>query len=209
MDQATLLEQLGAVGAIITGSHIVYTSGRHGSAYVNKDAAYPHVELVSEACKGIAEYFSNMEIDCVVGPAMGGIILSQWTTLHSIPWNKTPPLAIYAEKDGDGFAFHRGYEQLIAGKRVLVVEDILTTGGSVKKVIEAIRLLGGEVVGVGALCNRGGVSAEDIGGVPEIFSLLSLDLESWPEEECPLCKSDVPINTTVGKGREFLARLRS
>ena len=90
--------------------------------------------------------------------------------------------------------------------RVLVVEDILTTGGSVKKVIEATRAIGGEVVGLGVLCNRGGITSHDVGDVPKLFALVNVTLESWTEAECPLCAKGIPINTDVGKGRDFLAR---
>jgi orotate phosphoribosyltransferase len=115
-------------------------------------------------------------------------------------------LAVYAEKDGDQFVIKRGYEKLIPGKNVLIVEDILTTGGSAKKVFEAVRALGGNVVGLGAICNRGGVTEGDIGLLPELYSLTSVNLDSWEANECPLCASDVPVNITIGKGKEFLAR---
>ena len=114
-------------------------------------------------------------------------------------------LAVYAEKDGDQFTIKRGYEKLIPGKNVLIVEDILTTGGSVKKVIEAVQAIGGYVVGVGAICNRGGVTAEDIGLLGKLYSLTSVDLESWWPGECPLCAGGTPVNTSIGKGKQFLA----
>jgi orotate phosphoribosyltransferase len=205
MDQAVLFKQLDDVNAIIRNSHIVYTSGQHGSVYVNKDAVYPYVDTVSDICKEFAHEFDGFCIDCVVGPAMGGIILAQWTASHCVTSQVRAPLAFFAEKEGEIFVFRRGYDKLLLGKKVLVVEDILTTGGSVKRLVEAIRKLGGEVIGVAAICNRGGVTAEDL-GVPVLYCLLSVDLESWTEEECPLCKAGVPINTEVGKGREYLAR---
>jgi orotate phosphoribosyltransferase len=83
---------------------------------------------------------------------------------------------------------------------------VLTTGGSVKKVIEVVRSLGGRVVGLGALCNRGGITAEDVGNVPKLQALVSINLEAWEPNDCPLCKQNVAINTNVGKGREFLER---
>ncbi len=204
-----VLQHLAAVHAIIKDSHLVYTSGRHGSAYVNKDAVYPHTKLTSWLCGVIASHFKGESVDVVVAPAIGGVILTQWTA-HQLSEMTSGEdiLAVYAEKTKDGeFVIKRGYDKLVAGKRVLVVEDILTTGGSVKKVVACVRELGGEIVGVGALCNRGGVSAEDL-DVPELFSLVDITLESWPEDECPLCARDVPINTDVGKGREFLQRKR-
>lgn len=90
----------------------------------------------------------------------------------------------------------------------MVVDDILTTGGSVAKLVALLRSLGGEVVAVAVLCNRGGIKPEDIGNVPELFALSNVQLEAFNEDVCPLCKKFVPINTEVGKGREFLAKKR-
>jgi orotate phosphoribosyltransferase len=104
--------------------------------------------------------------------------------------------------DGD-FEFARGFDALIRGKRVLVVEDILTSGDSAKKVIKAIIATDGQVVGLGALCNRGAVTPEVL-GIPQLEALLNINPESWTRDECPLCKRGVPIDTHAGKGREFL-----
>ncbi|MBI2343801.1 MAG: phosphoribosyltransferase [Deltaproteobacteria bacterium] len=95
--------------------------------------------------------------------------------------------------------FGRGYDRLIASRRVLVVEDVLTTGGSVRQVVDAVRRVGGIPVGVSALCNRGGVTIESL-AVPTLHALLSLILESWPAQDCPLCRRGIPINTSLGKG---------
>jgi orotate phosphoribosyltransferase len=139
-------------------------------------------------------------VDVVIAPAIGGVILASHTALH------LKVLSAYAEKDGDdGFVIKRGYDTAIDGKRVLIVEDILNTGGSVKKVVDAVRRHSGTVVGVGALCNRGGVTTEDL-KVPKLKSLVNMPLEVYDESECPLCVSEVPINTKLGKGREYLAR---
>lgn len=186
--------------ALITGSHIVYTSGRHGSTYVNKDAVYPDTARVSELCRMMAEAAAGKGVEVVCGPATGGIILSTWTGHHlGVP-------AVYAEKDLDGgMILKRGYDKVVAGKRVLVVEDIVNTGGSLRDTVDAVGRVGGIVVLAAALCNRGGVPASAV-GAPELVSLVHLDLDSWTAEECPLCKDGVAINTSVGKGREFLAQ---
>jgi orotate phosphoribosyltransferase len=185
--------------AIVTGSHVVYTSGKHGSAYVNKDAVYPSTEHVAELCRYLADAAAPHRPSVVCGPAMGGIILAQWTGHHlGVP-------AVYAEKADGGMALRRGYDRLVAGKRVLVVEDILNTGGSVKDAVAAVRAAGGDVVAVAALVNRGGVTAADV-GVPVLTALLDVALDAWDAAACPLCRDGVPVNTDVGKGREFLAR---
>jgi orotate phosphoribosyltransferase len=190
---------LAEVGAVITGSHVVYTSGRHGAAYVNKDAVYPHTARVSELCRLLADGARALRPQVVCGPALGGIILSQWTGHH------LGARAVYAEKlPAGGLGLRRGYDRLVAGRRVLVVEDVLNTGGSVRDTVSAVRDAGGEVVAVAALCNRGGVTAADL-DVPALIALLELSLDSWEAAACPLCRDGVPINTDVGKGREFLA----
>jgi len=203
-----VLEILEDVEAVITGSHIVYTSGKHGTAYVNKDAIYPHTVKASILCQWIAGLFLDDGVQAVIAPAIGGVILSQWTAHHlTMLSNRREVFGVYAEKSDDGsFVIKRGYDKFIAGKRVLVVEDILTTGGSARKVVEAVRAIGGNVVGVGVLCNRGGVTAQDLANVPKLEVLVNISLDAWNEADCPLCKQGVPVNPDVGKGREFLAR---
>ncbi|MEK7611910.1 MAG: phosphoribosyltransferase family protein [Patescibacteria group bacterium] len=208
MNSSTVLALLERFGAIITNDHIVYTSGRHGDMYINKDAIYPHTEIVFSLCRELANRFLEEPADVVVAPAQGGIILSQWVARHLSVMLKRDVLAVYAEKSADGttFVLRRGYDNLVADKRVLVVEDILTTGGSVRKVVELVRKHGGDVFGVGALVNRGGVTTRDVGNVLDLVSLLKLDLDTWSEEQCPLCQKGTPINTNVGKGLEFMER---
>jgi orotate phosphoribosyltransferase len=187
-------------GAVLRDSHVVYTSGRHGSAYVNKDAVYPHTERVRELCAMMAELGRPLRAEVVCGPAMGGIILAQWTG-HALGLP-----AVYAEKaPGGGMVLKRGYDGLVRGRRVLVVEDVLNTGGSLADTVRAVAAAGGTVAGAVALCNRGGVAAAAV-GVPVLHALVEVTLDSWAAEECPLCRDGVPVNTDVGKGREFLAK---
>lgn len=190
--------------AFIFDSHIIYTSGKHGRAYVNKDALYPHTELTSLLCKQIALHFQHSQIDAVLAPALGGIILSQWTAHHLSKINQKEVLGVYAEKsiENDSFVIKRGYDSLIKNKKVLVVEDILTTGISVRKVVETARQIPCDIVGVAALCNRGGVSKLAVGNVPELFALLEVNLETWEPSDCPMCAAQIPINTAVGKGKK-------
>ncbi|OGZ39406.1 MAG: phosphoribosyltransferase [Candidatus Portnoybacteria bacterium RIFCSPLOWO2_02_FULL_39_11] len=208
MRKQEILQIFMDVGAVIADSHIIYTSGKHGSVYINKDAVYPHTKETSVLCRAIAERFANDGVEVVIASAIGGVILSQWTAHHLSEITGREVFGVYAEKaeDGDGFVIKRGYDKLIARKNVLVVEDVLTTGGSVKKVIEAVRALGGNIVGLGALCDRGGITPQDVANPPKLFSLINLKLDAWDEADCPLCVRKVPINTDVGKGREYLAR---
>lgn len=210
MNDPAIMRLFADVGAIISDSHFVYSSGRHSSVYINKDALYLHPGVISTLCQQMAQPYDAGQIDVVVGPVLGGIVLSQWVA-HALNARRTTgeTLALYAEKEGDGpqkrFLFSRGYDRYISGKNILVVEDVLTTGGSARQVIELVRQHGGRVVGLSALCNRGNVQPEDVGGVP-IQALITVNLETFTEEECPYCRQHIPINTTVGKGRAFLAR---
>ena len=209
MNEQEVLRVLGKVGAVIADSHIVYTSGKHGMAYVNKDAVYPHTAETSRLCRAIAERFADDNVQVVIAPAIGGVILSQWTAHHLTEMNGHEVFGVYAEKlfdGGDAFVIKCGYDKLIAGKKVLVVEDVLTTGGSAKKVVEVTRAIGGNVVGLGVLCNRGGITPQDVADVPKMTALVNVKLDEWDEATCPLCEQNVPVNTDVGKGREFLAR---
>lgn len=211
MNEQDVLRMLNTVGAVITDSHVVYTSGKHGSAYVNKDAVYPHTRETSILCRALAEQFADDGVGVVIAPAIGGVILSQWTAHHLSEFIGREVFGVYAEKteSGEAFVIKRGYDKLVVGRRVLVVEDVLTTGGSARKVIEAVRALGGNVAGLGVLCNRGGITLEDVANPPKLFALINVRLDAWDEVDCPLCAQNVPINTDVGKGIEYLAHKRA
>jgi orotate phosphoribosyltransferase len=206
MTRSDILKVLETHRALISDSHIVYTSGKHGAAYVNKDAIYPFTAAVSALCKEIADHFRGSAIEAVAAPAIGGVILSQWVA-HHLKSEMCTPIAVYAEKTAAGaFEFRRGYDHLLSGRRVLVVEDVLTTGDSLRDVCRAVTAAGGTIVAAAALCNRGAVTARALAVTSELFALIDLPLEAWDEGECPLCARGVPINIEVGKGREFLAR---
>lgn len=203
MNESEFLKILGDIKAIIKDSHIIYTSGKHGSAYVNKDAIYPHTDITRDLTKAMAQSFAGQGVDVVVAPVVGGVILSQWVAYHLSEIENKKILGVYAEKteDAAGFELRRGYAKLVEGKNVLVVEDILNTGGSVKKVVDMLKPLQAKVIGVAAICNRGNVKPEDV-GVKQLKSLLNINLEAWDTSDCPLCAQKVPINTEVGKGKK-------
>lgn len=207
MNSNDLLNIFKKTGGYITGSHIVYTSGRHGEAYLNKDAIYPHTKEISSICQEIANRFKDREIEVVAAPALGGIILSQWTAYHLSQLTNREVLGVYTEKTPDkNQIFTRGYDKLVKGKKVLIVEDITTTGGSVVKVINSVRQAGGDVVAVCVLANRDpdNINSKTIGA--PFTALAEIKMQSWEEKECPLCQKGSPVNTTVGKGREYLAK---
>jgi len=196
-------------GALKQG-HFVLTSGLHTENYINKDAIYLHPDEIASLAKCIAYEYRDAGIEAVLGPAMGGVILSQWVAFHLSRMTKRDVLAVYADKDetGRGFVMKRGYDRAIIGKRILIVEDVINTGGSVKKAVDLARENGCKVVGVGALCNRGGATHEKVGHPGKLTSVIDIKFETWTEDECPLCKKHVHINTDVGKGQEFLDKRR-
>ncbi len=164
-------------GALLEG-HFLLSSGRHSNRYIEKFRVLEQPRIASRLCGEIARRFNERDIECVVGPVTGGIILAFDIARH------LGCRAVYAERadDGVGFTFRRGF-QLKKGERVLVVEDIVTTGGSAQKVVDVVRAYGGEVVGVGLLCDRSGGKANF--GVPIVESLLKLDIKSYAPDDVP------------------------
>ena len=206
MTEAEVLDLLQNVGAFRAG-HFVFVSGLHADTYVNKNAMYPYTREMSRLCRSIAEGFVGKDVGAVVGPATGAIILSQWVAYHLSELEGREVYSTYADKDGnDGFIIKRGYDEIVKGKNVLLVEDLVTTGNSLRKRAEAARGVGANVVGAVAVCNRGGVTKEAVGNPPEFVSLLTVHLEQWPESECDFCKRGIPVNVDVGHGKDFLAR---
>lgn len=203
LSQAEVLYRLRMVGAILEG-HFVLKSGLHSGTYVNKDGITPHTRQVSDIAIDFARAFEHNRVQAVIGPATAGIVLSTWTAHHLDRLFREECPSVWADKEGDGFVIGRGFGALIKGKRVLIVEDILTTGSSVAGVVRAVRAVGGAVVGVAAIVNRGHITAEML-DVPKLHAIAALTIQTFPAAECPLCASDVPINTQVGHGREFLS----
>lgn len=188
----------------MSGGHFVGVSGRHMDAYINKDALFPHVGEASLVGKMFAEKNKNSNIDVVAAPALGGIILAQWTAHHLLKIKKKEVLAVFTEKTADGGqVFKRGYGPLIKNRNVLVIEDSTTTGGSVKKVVDAVRNAGGRVIRVCVMVNRDPkiVNKKTIGAP---FSALAVyRIKSYEEKDCPLCKKGMPINMSIGHGKDY------
>jgi len=204
-----VVDILKKVGAVITDSHFVYTSGKHGSVYINKDAVYPHTAETSKIGELFANKYKDVDVDVVAAPALGGIILSQWVAYHLSKLKGKEILGVYTEKTPDKqMIFTRGYDKLVKGKNVLVIEDLTTTGGSVRKVVDTVKATGGNVVAVCVMVNRDPehVTSDVVGGP---FSALGvLKAAAFDEVHCELCKKNVPINTNVGHGRKYLEAKR-
>jgi len=200
--------------AILRGDHFVYVTGEHGDGWVAKDAVFPHTDRVDELCGLLAAAVADREYDYVCGPATGGLIVAQWVAHHL----RLP--AVFAEHAkeegyvprhaGDGplrapFVLRRGYDEAVRGKRVLVVDDVVNTGLSVRETADAVRGAGGEVVTVACLCTRGNAAADDVGS-PDFVWLTEVLVPSWPAADCPLCRDGVPVNTQYAHGADFLAQ---
>jgi orotate phosphoribosyltransferase len=200
-----VVDILKSVGAVMTDDHFVYTSGKHGEVYINKDALYPHTQKTAEVGKLFADHCKDMDIDTVAAPALGGIILSQWTAYYLSEMKGKEIVGVYAEKTPDkSFAFTRGYDAYIKGKNVLVIEDLTTTGGSVKKIADVVRAAGGNVVAVGVMVNRDSANVNsDMMGAP-FFALGELKAEAWDEADLPERVAKRPINMHVGHGKKYV-----
>ncbi len=170
-------------GALLDG-HFLYTSGRHGRQFLQAARVLQYPDHTETLCRAMAESARHDRVDLVVGPATGGIILAYETARH------LQCRAAFTEKDGaGGMALKRGFA-LKPGTRVLVVEDIITTGGSVQKTIGHVAARGAEVVGVSVLIDRSGGQAR----FPCPFRpLATLALESWPAEGCASCAAGQPL----------------
>jgi orotate phosphoribosyltransferase len=169
-------------GAVLKG-HFLLTSGLHSPVYWEKFKILQYPEYTSRLCGMIANNFRDRNIQVVAGPTTGGIILAFEVARH------LGVRSIYAEKEGAERIFRRSLT-INPSERVLVVDDILTTGGSVDQVLAAVRKLRGEVVGVGILVDRSENKLEF--GVP-FFACLRSKTITYEPEICPLCAAKVPL----------------
>jgi len=199
-----ILADLAAAGAILTSRHFVYTSGKHGASYINLDLLFPDAQFMFEVCKLLAGPFLD-EFDTVAAPAVGGVVLAEFTALAATTHDRRPA-AVWADKTANGFEFERaGFSQHLSGRRVLVVEDLLTTGGSLAAVVSGVRSLGGIVVGASVICNRGQVTPHTV-GVDRLVALAQVQFDAYEAESCPLCRDGVPIVADVGHGADYRMR---
>ena len=169
-------------GALLEG-HFLLASGRHSAQYIEKFRLLEQPRLTSRLCAEIARRFENDGIECVIGPVTGGIILAfEVARILGVR-------AVYAERadDGKNFALRRGFA-LKPNEKCLIVEDIVTTGGSAQKVVELTRANDGKVVGVGLLVDRSNGALQI--DAPRIESLLQMQVESWAPDEEPAWLSE-------------------
>ena len=178
--------------AIMNG-HFKLTSGLHSPHYVEKFNVLQHPQYTEKLCKAIAEHFKDANIDTVVGPVTGGIIIA-----HEVG-KALGTRAIFTERVDGKMTFRRGFS-LSEGERVLVVEDIVTTGGSVREVVDVVKSYGAIPVAIGLLVDRSGGKA-DFGGVPS-YPLLKMNVETYEPENCPLCAKGEPLTKRGSTGKK-------
>ncbi len=206
--------------ALLTKDHFVLTPhpgvdwGPHSDTYVSKMRLLADPTAASMLGYVMAEHaYRNFGvIDGVIGPMNGGGFLSQWAAYHLCHFTGRKIRSFYAEKtlDGKDFVIGGGLLDEIGGAKILGVDDVLKSGGSIGKVNNLVWRAGGSIVGVAALWNRGAVAEYQLGEKKvSLFSLVNRRIDEWSgEAECPLCRDGVPINEKVGKGAEFMARKR-
>ena len=201
-NQAEVFKMLEKAGAVYLDQHFVYKSGKHGPGYIDMDRVYPNIQTMWRLTSLMVQPFvNNRAIKVVAGPAVGGVALAS-DVAHRMRQAACSVDRVWADKVGDDFAFERaGFADKLDGKGVLVVEDLLTTGGSVAKVCAQVEAAGGEVIAVSAICNRGGLTSETLGW--ELHALCQVDFEAVNREDCELCKHAGPIVTNIGHGSKF------
>lgn len=171
--------------AILEG-HFLLTSGLHSSLYVEKFNVLQHPEYTRKLCNEFAEYFKDKGIETVIGPATGGIILSHVTA------QLLGVRAIFTERENGKMTFRRGFK-IRPNEKVLIVEDIVTTGGSIREVVDVVNREKGDIVGVGLFVDRSG-GKSDL-GVPQekVHALLHLEVPTFEPSKCPKCLHNIPL----------------
>lgn len=188
-DSAAALTLLEDAGAVLTG-HFQYASGRHGDTYIEKFRLLEKPRVTEALCRQLADHFRSMQPDLVVGPTTGGILLAHETAKHL---GETIN-AYFAERSEAGGRFlGRGFA-VRPGQTVLVVDDVLTTGGSVRDTLEAVIQAGGTPIGVGLVVDR--TNGATGFGELETFACLAIDVASYEPDECELCTAGVELTIT-------------
>ena len=187
LDEMRLIRLFQEFDGLLQG-HFVLKSGKHSNEYLNKNVLFPHDHVMKEVAAILSRLSYTMNPGVIVGPETGGAKLakamSDYCGTPWVPAKKTPD---------DDFVVE--FPDRLRGKSVLLVEDILTTGGSIIKVKNVLEKMGNKIVGILGLINRGGVKLEGL------QTIASLDVTTWEANDCPLCLNAVPINTNVGHAK--------
>lgn len=174
--------------AILKG-HFRLTSGNHSDTYVQCAKVFEDPEATGELAAQVAARFENQLIDVVVSPAVGALVWGYEVARH------LGVRFIFAERQAGEMVFRREFS-VSEGERALVVEDVLTTGGSASEVIKLVRQGGGEVEGVASLIDRGGACRLDV----PVFSLVQVNVPVYLPDNCPMCAQGIPLYTPGSRG---------
>ncbi len=182
MNQAAILDVFRASGAVLNG-HFKLSSGRHADTYFEKFQVLQHPQHVQTLCGEIARQYADTGVDVVVGPTTGGVIIAYEVA------RQLGVRAVYAEREEGKRVLRRGF-QIAPGERVLVVDDVLTTGLSVREVLQMLQEWPGTLAGIALLMDRSNGQA-DLGA--PYSALVSLDVVSWAPDACPLCQQGIAL----------------
>lgn len=194
MTKEEVLKMFEESQALLNG-HFLLSSGRHSDRYLQCALVLQYPWFAGKLCAALAELVKPLKPQAVVSPALGGVVVGQELA------RALGVRAIFTErgKTDDKMELRRGFS-VGAGERLFAVEDVITTGKSVKESIAVVRSLGAEVVGVGSLMDRSNGAAAGTFDVP-MRSLVSLDVESWEAAACPLCKKGLPVVKPGSRGK--------
>lgn len=168
-------------GALLDG-HFLLSSGLHSETYLQCALVLQHTDLATELCFKLGSNFRSEKVDFVIAPALGGIIVA-----HEVA-KALGVRAMFAERVNGKLVLRRGFS-INPGEKAIVVEDVVTTGGSTMETIRVVTEAGGVVVAAGSIIDRSGGSVEL--GVP-YKSLITLSINAYQPSECPLCKKGIP-----------------
>ncbi|MEG0874554.1 MAG: orotate phosphoribosyltransferase [Clostridiales bacterium] len=178
MEKNEVLDIFKKSGALLEG-HFLLTSGRHSDKYMQCAQVLRFPQYTEKLCSVIAEEYKDAGVEIVVGPAMGGIIVA-----YEVARQLGVP-NIFAERENGKMTLRRNFS-IEKGQKVLVVEDVVTTGGSVAEVIDIVKAQGGDVVGAAVLVDRSNGTV-DLG--VKLCSVLAMEVLSYEAQDCPMCKA--------------------
>ena len=192
MESGELLTLLQNTGAMLEG-HFLLTSGRHSNVYIEKFRILEDPNALDEVCREMAEIVMDENVELVLGAAIGGILIAGGVGRHLSVRH------IFSERVNGKMELRRGFA-ITKGQKVVIVEDIITTGGSVVELIQLAKEEGAEIIHVVNLVDRN--SGEVDFGVPST-ALLTVPSQSWETKDCPLCKQGVPVNERGRTGKKM------
>lgn len=193
MNKDHVLALFNETGALLEG-HFQLTSSLHSAQYFQCAKVLQYPSYAEKLCRVLASHFAENSIDAVVAPALGGIVVGQEVG------RQLGVRTMFTERKEGMMQLRRGFE-IKSGERILVCEDVVTTGGSVAEVIDIVKRLGGKVVGIGYIVDRSGGKVKfDVDAGVQQVSTLSLEVVTYAPESCPLCASGVAIMKPGSRG---------